>query len=114
MKELRSQCTGESLVQRPLSKEKFLKICDPSFETSWFCGTFGVSPVHLKQTSGTRTFSGRYHRSSETITYTKPYLGAILHELAHHICYKRNLSGRNAYHGSDFAKILQELIDDEA
>lgn len=110
--QMKSQGSGESYVDRPLSRDKFFEVCDPVFEADWYCNMYGVrAPVAVKQTHGARSFHGSYYTSKETITYTKPYLGVILHETAHHICHKLGLNGRGAYHDGNFGRVLQEMID---
>lgn len=108
---MKSSGTGESLVERPLSPDKFRELCDPAFEADWYCSLFGVDLAKVKQTRGSGDFSGHYHFASETITYTKPYLGVVLHELAHHICHKQGLNGKGQHHDHNFARVLQEMID---
>ena len=111
---MRSLCTGESWVERPLPANKFTKICIPEHEIDWYCTMYGVSkPKIVRQTKGTKFFRGSYNNELETLNYTKPFLGLILHELAHHICHKLGLNGRGNYHDSNFGRILQEMIDDQ-
>jgi len=107
----RSICTGESWVARPLSADKFKEVCDPAFEVDWYCSTFGVSIPRVRQTHGTRSFHGSYNPKTETVNYTSPFLGIILHETAHHICHKLGLNGRGHWHDHNFGKVLQEMID---
>ncbi|KKM92862.1 hypothetical protein LCGC14_1214340 [marine sediment metagenome] len=104
-------CTGESWVARPMSEAKFTEVRDPAFEAEWNCSMMGVSVPNLKQTRGTSDFHGSYNPRTETVNYTKPYLGLLLHELAHHICHVKGLNGRGNYHNVRFGEVLQELID---
>ena len=108
---MRSIGTGESWVERPLPLAKFKQLADVEFEVDWYCSVFSVDlPKHVKQTHGSRDFSGSYNGKTETLTYTKPYLGVILHELAHHIRHKLS-NGNGRGHNYEFGKVLQELID---
>ena len=107
-----AQGTGESQVGRPLSREKFFEECDPAFEVDWCCGVYGVPLPKFRQTHGTKSFHGCYRPVTETVTYTRPILGVVLHETAHHICHKLGLNGRGNYHDKNFGRILQEMIDD--
>lgn len=109
---MRSEGTGESYVRKPLSKELFYRECDVKFEVDWYCSTYGVTAPQFRQSHGTRKFHGSYNPSTETINYTHPYLGVILHETAHHICHKLGLNGHGNWHDERFGKILQEMIDE--
>ena len=108
----RSVCTGESWVERPLPPDKFKEVIDPAFEIDWYCSMFRVSPPKIvRQTVGTRIFHGSYNRKLEAVNFTKPLLGVVLHELAHHICHKQGLNGHGTHHGRNFGRVLQEMID---
>lgn len=108
----RSFCTGESWVDRPLPPDKFKEVVDPSFEVDWYCSMFHVSqPKIIRQTVGTRDFHGSYNPELESLNFTKPWLGIVLHELAHHICHKQGLNGHGNWHDHNFGRVLQEMID---
>ncbi|MCK9597435.1 MAG: hypothetical protein M0R06_00265 [Sphaerochaeta sp.] len=108
---MRATGTGESHVARPLSREAYLTECDPDFVVDFLCNVFDMPVPKLKATHGkASTFHGTYQIDRRTITYTKPYTGVILHELAHHFTHMRGLNG-TGHHSQQFADILQELID---
>ena len=110
---MKSQNTGESWVARPLSEEKWYEKCDPAFEVDWCCNQYGVPLPTFRQTHGTRLgVHGSYNPTLETVNFTRPCLGVVLHETAHHICHKLGLNGQGNWHDHNFGKILQEMIDD--
>lgn len=110
---MRSVGTGESYVARPLPPDKYRRVCNPEFEIDWYCSLYGVPMPKFRETYGSRDFHGSYNPRTETVNYTKPYLGTVLHETAHHICHKLGLNGRGNWHDSNFGRILQEMIDNE-
>ena len=109
---MRSVCTGESWVARPLPQDRFMEVVDPDFIMDYFCAVMSVPlPLKVVHTHGTKEFRGSYNFRLERLNYTQPYVGILLHELAHHICHKRGLNGRGNYHDHNFGEVLQDMID---
>lgn len=113
---MKSLCTGESYVERPLSADRFFADGDADFIIDWFCNLMDVDmPAGGWKRTNSRTdsYHGSYNPRTETINFTKPYAGVILHELAHHVCHKKGLNGHGRCHDYHFGEILQEMIDYE-
>ena len=104
----RSLATGESLVARPLPRDKFFSTDDPKRLVEWHCYMYDVDVPVIKMSRSSKTFRGRYSPSRKQLSISQPYTGVILHELAHHINYMLN---HKSGHGAEFAEILQDLID---
>ena len=112
-----SICKGESGLVRPFTADEYMYECDPEFMTTFFCSWYGVEEPVLKENSapdpptwydGTVMFAGRYYETKNTLSYNRKFTGLIIHELAHHINYKK-YNGHG--HDQEYSRVLQEMID---
>ena len=103
--------TGESGIN-PISREEYFKECLPDVITGIFCTYFGVPEPKLKEnpTPTNGHWRGMYFHKTEIISYNMPYVGIIMHELAHHIVRKLGKNG-SGHHNPQFWDILQQMHD---
>mgnify|MGYP001559378060 CR=1 FL=1 len=103
--------TGESRVNG-FCKEKYCEPCEPEVLASVFCSYYGVpEPVlHKLPLRRSGRWGGRYTSKTHQVAYTIEWTGLVIHELAHHIDRMLNKNSKD-WHGEEFSRILQEMVD---
>jgi len=109
---VRPQGTGESGLDRPLTRSEFRDYMTDDyydFVTKIICKHFNVPFPKQVTFSDRNQTSGYYKPSKECIYCSAPWTGLYIHELAHHVVHKQGKKG-TGHHNKQFWEVLQKSI----